>query len=72
MRCFINLSKCKMGDPIRFSEIITRRMTPDDPTDDQTQEQALAAGLTGVCARHNTRETLWLGMAFFLAEAAGV
>jgi len=57
-----------MGDPIRFSEIITRRMTPDD----QTQEQALAAGLTGVCARHNTRETLWLGMAFFLAEAAGV
>jgi len=55
-----------MGDPIRFSEIITRRMTPDD----QTQEQALAAGLTGVCARHNTRETLWLGMAFFLAEAA--
>lgn len=47
------------ADPIRFSEAITGRFTPDDPSDDQTHAMGLASGLAAVWARENTRAAIW-------------
>lgn len=47
------------ADPVRFDEAITGRFSPDDPSDDLTHADALAAGIAAVWARENTREAIW-------------